>query len=153
MRRPLILGCVLAILGAAPPQAAPLKKGLDAFQGEWRVEWIEVEGTRHDWRKGVLAFRGEQRLSRAQGGKEYEKIGSIEIDPSCDPKVIDFHPAWAKSKDDRTEGIYKIDGEVMFWCVSIAEGERNRPLEFRTKAGSKTMLVKLRRLAKGQNRE
>jgi uncharacterized protein (TIGR03067 family) len=153
MKRLLILGLGLVALAAAPPPAAPVKKGLDAFQGEWEVQWIEVEGTKHDWRKGVLAFRGKQRLSRKHDGKEYEKLGSIEIDPSCDPKVIDFHPAWAKNKDDRTEGIYKIDGDVMFWCVSIAEGEKNRPLEFRTKAGSKTMLVKLRRLAKGQKRE
>jgi uncharacterized protein (TIGR03067 family) len=137
--------------GVNPPSEA-VKKDLDAFQGDWEVEWIEIDGKRTRWRKGVLAFRGTKRLTRKEGSDKYEAGGSFKIDPSCTPKTIDFMNPSAKSKDDRIEGIYQIQGDTMLWCVYTGEGVKNRPLEFRTKPGSKNMLVKLRRIKvkKGQ---
>jgi hypothetical protein len=44
-----------------------VKKDLDALRGEWEVDWIEVAGRRAERRKGVLAFRGKQRLTRKAG--------------------------------------------------------------------------------------
>jgi len=117
-----------------------VKKGLDAFQGEWEVEWIETDGVRHEWRKGVLAFCGKQRLTRKYEEKEYKAGGSFEIDPACDPKVIDLI-----NGDDRKEGVYKIDGDKMYWCVYEGPGKK-RPVEFRAVAGSNTVLIKLTRL-------
>src|SRR5437016_12700428 len=125
----LIVGIILAAPGG-DPQGDRLKKELDAFRGEWEVEWIELAGMKVEWRKGVLAFRGKQRLTRKYDDTKYEEGGSFEIDPGCTPKVIDFINNGA-----RKEGIYRIDGGTMLWCV-YEGGGKHRPTEFRAEAGS-----------------
>jgi uncharacterized protein (TIGR03067 family) len=138
MNQLLILGVLLPVL-AGDPSTDRVKEELKAFQGEWEVEWIETDGVRQEWRKGVLAFRGKQRLTRKYEEQEYKKGGSFEIDPAGDPKVIDLI-----NGDDRKEGIYKIDGDTMYWCVYEGPGKQ-RPLEFRADAGSKNVLIRLTR--------
>ena len=118
----------------------PVKKDLNALRGEWEVDWIEAVGRRVEWRKGVLAFRGKQRLTRKHGDTKYEDGGSLEIDPTCTPKVIDFI-----NKDGRKEGIYKLEGDTMLWCVYEGPG-KNRPLEFRAGPDSRNVLIKLSRI-------
>jgi uncharacterized protein (TIGR03067 family) len=135
----LVVGMIWAALGGHP-RGDLVRKELDAFQGEWKVEWIELGGKRIEWRKSILAFRGKQRLTRQDEEIKYKDGGTLEIDPRCSPKTIDFI-----NGDDRKEGIYKIQGDTMLWCVYEGDG-KNRPLAFRTEPGSRTILIKLSRI-------
>src|SRR6516162_5990320 len=106
-------------------------KDLAAFQGDWRVTWIEQDGEKTELDEdAVYTIKGNKWLKGKQA------ISSIVIDPSCTPKLLDLTRLIDDAKKGvKMEGIYKIDGDTMVWCCYTGEGTKQRPLEFRAPRG------------------
>jgi uncharacterized protein (TIGR03067 family) len=106
-------------------------KDLAAFQGEWRVGWVERDGEKIELGPdAVYTIKGNKWLL---GGRE---ISSIEIDPGTNPRLIDLTRLINDGKKGfKMEGIYKIKGDTMVWCCFTGEGVKQRPREFRAERG------------------
>lgn len=76
----LILGLVLARVGQAA--SVPEKKDLDAFQGQWKVLWVEGEGQKIERRTAIFTLRGKKLLI------DDHEDASLEIDPTCSPATM-----------------------------------------------------------------
>jgi uncharacterized protein (TIGR03067 family) len=63
-----------------------------------------------------------------------------------DPNSIDMISTMPTSQDAEAPGIYRVDKDSWTLCYSYAGGER--PTAFESKPGSKTMLLKMKRLDK-----
>ena len=133
MNAQLLPALALGLLMVAADDAAEKAKAKDlaAFQGEWRVTWIERDGEKIELDDdAVYAIKGNKWL---KGGRE---ISSIEIDPSCTPKLLNLTRLVDDAKKGfKMEGIYKIDGDTMVWCYYTGEGIKNRPQRFRAPKG------------------
>ena len=106
-------------------------KDLAAFQGDWRVTWIETDGEKTELDEdAVYTIKGNKWLKGKQA------ISSIVIDPSCTPKLLDLTRLIDNAKKGvKMEGIYKIEGDTMVWCCYTGEGTKQRPQEFRAERG------------------
>jgi len=128
-----LLVLALGPLTAAADDALEKAKAKDlaAFQGEWRVRWVERDGEKIELdADAVYTIKGNKWL---QGDRE---ISSIEIDPSYNPKLLDLTRLIGDEKKGfKMEGIYKIEGDTMVWCCYTGEGSKQRPQEFRAEPG------------------
>ena len=106
-------------------------KELAAFQGEWRVNWVERDGEKTEQEQdAIYTIKGNKWL---RGETE---ISSIEIDPSPNPRLLDLTRLIDDAKKGlKMEGIYKLEGDTMVWCIYTGEGTKQRPLEFRAPHG------------------
>ena len=141
MRKTLVVLLAL-LLTATASQAAEDKK---AEKDEDKIvgAWVMVSGERGGEKapdKLVKSFR----LTYAAGGKvtvrskqDKEEEGTFKLDASKKPAQIDL-----KVGDKSLEGIYTLEGDNLKLCLAEA-GER--PTEFKSADGSKTMLMILRR--------
>jgi uncharacterized protein (TIGR03067 family) len=76
----------------------------------------------------------------------------FKVDSSKKPKTIDMKvKEGSKVKEgpddhegETARGIYQLEGDELTWCVN-EPGSDNRPKEFATKEGTKTVLFKLKR--------
>jgi len=144
MSAQLLLALALGPLAAAADDASEKVKAkqLAAFQGEWRVDWIERDGEKVEMGEdAVYTIKGNKWL---KGDRE---ISSIEIDPSSMPKLLDLTRLVDDAKKGfKMEGIYKIDGDTMVWCCYTGEGTKERPTEFRSLKGWDGTLYHMTRL-------
>jgi len=151
MRSPLLL--VLIVVAIAQPSDA-VKKDIQVLQGEWKVQWLEQDGKKVEVRERVCVFRGNKCEWQyiGDGAKATEKA-SFEIDPTCTPKIIDYLGPLTAPKGSKREGIYKIDGDTMIWCMNVGEGVKNRPLEFEAKSGSNRVVIWFARIKPVEKRK
>jgi uncharacterized protein (TIGR03067 family) len=128
----------LLVLALSPLMAAAddtvemaKRKDLAAFQGQWLVRSVE--------RDGETIELGEEAIYTIKGNKWLfgdREISSIEIDPSCSPKLLDLTRLIDDARRGFTmEGIYKIERDTMVWCCYTGEGAKQRPQEFRAERG------------------
>jgi uncharacterized protein (TIGR03067 family) len=133
MNAQLLLAAALGLLTAATHDAAEKAKAKDlaAFQGDWRVNWIEQDGKKIELDEdAVYTIKGNKWL---RGDRE---ISSMEIDPSSMPKLLNLTRLVDDAKKGfKMEGIYKIDGDMMEWCCHTGEGVQERPQDFRAPSG------------------
>jgi uncharacterized protein (TIGR03067 family) len=113
------------------------KKDAERIIGTWALVSGEKSGE-----KAPENFVREFRLTFSAQGKMHVKLedkdvdGTYKLDPAKKPKEIDI------SVDDKNFlGIYAFDGKNMKLCVSPDD----RPTEFATQAGVKSMLLILKR--------
>ncbi len=134
---------VSTLVGAEDKDAD--KKDKDKLQGTWNAVSGESGGKEQaEAKEHSLIFKGDE-FSVKRGDKVLVK-GKFKIDSSKKPKTIDMEIAEGSDdvKGKTAEGIYKVEGDGLTWCVD-EPGSGNRPKEFATKEGTKTMLVKLKR--------
>jgi uncharacterized protein (TIGR03067 family) len=148
--RVLTLAVLLAVTaGAVADDSA--KKDLDKLRGAWEVVKGEEEGTpandylvehlKVEIKGNKLTFRGIKPLT-----DKARKL-TIKLDASTAPRCIDLKVDVGSMKGDVIEGIYELKGGRLKLCLSVADGVRNRPLDFKTKAGSRRVMLVLKRQA------
>ena len=121
----------LALSAPVPEDAA-----LEALAGEWVVIESETFGRSGDLHVGdVLKFEDDS-LTHESGAKPLSY--RLRVGTKAEPSQMDWRPAEPDDAKWSHRGIYKIDGDKLTVCVLSrfeSDDEKDRPTEFRTKAG------------------
>jgi uncharacterized protein (TIGR03067 family) len=141
----LVEGCLLS----SPPFATAaddakqhaIKQDRKKYQGTWRVVSLQVDGKpalESDAKKITVVNHVDGTWSIRVDDKEIAK-GTSEIDPTQNPKTIDFTPSEGSERGKLFLGIYEIKGDSRKLCY--APTGRQRPSEFSSQPGSGHVLV------------
>jgi uncharacterized protein (TIGR03067 family) len=142
-----ILPCVLCLALFATLLAADKNPELQPFQGRWDVTELVEDGRviPHEAIREWLPSGGKLEIvdnalmyASPQDGKKHAKI--FTIDPTQIPKGIEL----VTREKKEAVGIYKFDDGQLVVCLSDPE-DGPQPTEFSAKAGSKRMLMVLKR--------
>jgi uncharacterized protein (TIGR03067 family) len=145
MRRVILATVVVGLLLAAGAlRAGDEKKEKERLQGAWRGETAVQDGKDDsaDAKNHVLIFDGDNFRVEEKGRVEIR--GTFKINPSKKPAEIDLMITEGSESGETAQGIYVIEGDMLRWCTSHP-GVGTRPKEFASPAGSKLLLVTLKR--------
>jgi uncharacterized protein (TIGR03067 family) len=122
------------------------KTDKERLQGAWRPTSGERGGAvQEEAKEHLLIFEGST-FTIKRGDQQLMK-GTFTLDPSQTPKTIDMKITEGRRDEDKgkeVHGIYELTKDSLKWCTA-SPGSKDRPMEFATKAGSKEMLVVLKR--------
>jgi len=139
MNTTLILGVVVGV--SAPGLKDPPKKET-TIVGEWSIENATIDGKPEKSHPSIrYEFTKEGQLTIRRDDAPTEAF-SYKIDPTADPPTISL----GEKPNALSRGIFKVDGDKMLWCVSF--DTKKRPNAFEAPAGSRQMLVVLKRVKK-----
>jgi len=149
MRSGLGLLTALAFFGIVPAQEPTpddaAKKALEALQGTWEVEQVELAGKKatDDVKKvaATVVIDGATIAFRSSGTKEVRK-GTLTIDPAKTPPWVDITDENKKNEP----GIYEVKDDTFKLCVGRIGGDR--PKEFASKAMPESHLFTFKRAKK-----
>jgi uncharacterized protein (TIGR03067 family) len=113
------------------------KSDNDKLQGAWQAHSAELAGEKipEEFVKGVKLIIKGDKVSASFMGEA--KDGSYKIDPTQKPKTLDL-----TVDNKKIEAIYELDGDTLKVCAS----EEGRPKEFKSAAGSQSILLILKRV-------
>jgi uncharacterized protein (TIGR03067 family) len=140
MKALVILGLVVLTATSVPAQdeKKPIKKDENRIRGTWMMVSGKKGGENPPEdlvEKFRLTFKKEGKFKVVLPDKEIE--GTYTLDTKKKPKQIDIN------HDDKTmEGIYTFEGDHLKICMGEAG---QRPTEFASAEGTKTMLFVLKR--------
>jgi uncharacterized protein (TIGR03067 family) len=153
MKRPYLITFALGslLLGVGFLTAADdakqdaIKKDRKKYEGTWRVTSLEINGNKsseEDAKKITVVNKADGTwILQVDGGKITE--GTSEIDPTKNPKTIDFMETEGDNKGKIVLGIYELGDDTRKLCY--AGPGRERPSDFSAPAGSGRMLVEFKR--------
>src|SRR6516165_11837054 len=115
------LGCLVAALtiGRARAQDDAAKKEIKKLEGIWATVSIEAAG-----QKVTDEDKIKTRKLTTKGDKYTMKVGdetvqgTVEINPSKNPKTIDIKPDTGSNKGKTLLGIYELDGDNLTICLA-----------------------------------
>jgi uncharacterized protein (TIGR03067 family) len=136
----------ISALDAIGAKADKTSNDMDSLQGTWEVVSAEFEG-----RPDPLPVRKHDRQIFEKDKQTITDgfsslITRFTIDASKRPKTIDFLDFSGPHMVGK--GIYLLDGDSLRLCFSLDEKGNDRPKEFKTTRGEKTVLRILKRLKK-----
>jgi uncharacterized protein (TIGR03067 family) len=134
------------LLAAPVPKDDPTKAtDKDRLQGTWVVVSAENDGKPHNDPVGDrLEFSGETVFARHKEGKPQK--ATFKLDPSKKPKAMDVVH---QGETEPFRLIYLLDGDVLKLCGPNDPGPGGkRPTEFTAKAGSRQVVMVLKRQKK-----
>ena len=126
------------------------KKDIAQLQGEWTM----ISGTADGQPMPEAMLRGARRVCKDDvttvmvGGELFMKARFI-LNPSKNPKTIDYQVIDGPTKGKTQLGIYQIDRDRVKFCFGGVGAER--PQEFSTKPGDGRTSSVWKRTAKGPN--
>jgi uncharacterized protein (TIGR03067 family) len=129
------------MLAIAPPMAKSDSStdDLKRLQGKWKIESITDDG---EVKKPSVDERWTIKGNRILYSDEHDEF---QLDADKKPKCIDVHMVRkALEIDERLQGVYELDGDLLKLCV--AGQDKDRPKDFESKKGSNRRLVILRRV-------
>jgi uncharacterized protein (TIGR03067 family) len=140
------LGCLVATLtmGTAGAQDDAAKKEMKKLEGTWATVSIEAAG-----QKVTDEDKIKTRKLTTKGDKYTMKVGdetvqgTVEINPSKNPKTIDIKPDTGSNKGKTLLGIYELDGDNLKICLALPG--KDRPTVFATAAENAQQLVVYKR--------
>jgi uncharacterized protein (TIGR03067 family) len=144
MKRFLVLVVSVALLAADAKDDA-VKKEVEKFQGSWTGVSLEAGGQKAPdefAKQNKITFTGDKYV-QTMGGQTVE-AGTQKLDPTKKPKTMDISVTEGDMKGSTQLGIYEIEGDTLKICVA-EHGSKDRPTEFATKAGSRNMLIVLKK--------
>jgi uncharacterized protein (TIGR03067 family) len=114
----------------AEPLTKDAKKELEKLQGEWVMKEAGRNGKKFEAndKKLVLEIKGAKWTFTGK-----EKGEFIALDSTTDPKCFDLKSLEEGTKGQVHEGIYKIDGDTLTFCIHEGK-EKQRPTRFETTA-------------------
>jgi uncharacterized protein (TIGR03067 family) len=137
---------VLVLVGAGGAQDTR-KKEMTLLEGEWSMVSGEANGQsmpKETVKSGKRVAKDGQ-TTITIGGQVYFKA-RFSIDPTRNPKAIDYMMTEGPTKGKTHLGIYEIDGDLVKFC--FAAPGNDRPTEFTAKEGSQRTLSVWKRDAK-----
>jgi RNA polymerase sigma-70 factor (ECF subfamily) len=140
-----IAGALVAVpkAFAAADDAARSGAELKKLQGTWLLATFEQAGERKEGKgdEEQIQIEGET-FSILHNGHVEEK-GTIKLDPSRNPREIDFHFQEGKHEGKTDLAIYAWEGANLKLCW-VRDGDKH-PTEFATKPGDGRVLLILKR--------
>jgi uncharacterized protein (TIGR03067 family) len=147
MRRYLFLVLTAGMLIAADSDA--VKKEKAKLKGTWSVVSLEEEGKKQPFPEGVkmsMVFDDDKlAMQFAFGDKKDTKEATYAIDPAKSPGHLDITLSDGPEKGKTVRGIYVIDKDGFKICWA-QKPDNDRPKDFTTKEGSKSVLITLKRV-------
>lgn len=147
-----LAACVF--LAADENEAAKTKADLKQMQGEWRLDSIEADGQNatNDLTADLLrdvVVRIEKDKIALLSGEGKEVVSTVmTLNAEAMPKAADFKPTedvLGVFNGESMWGIYQLAADELKICVSTNTVVKERPVEFKTQAGSSVYLVTLKR--------
>jgi uncharacterized protein (TIGR03067 family) len=148
MKPRILLGVMVVVLLGAEEKKPALKGDLKKLQGTWKATSLTYNGEEVSTEgKGKLrlVFKGDVGTVEAdkEVKKEYAKI-KVKLDESVKPRIIDSTIQAGGQKGTTLEGIYKLEGDKLTFCVKVLGTDR--PAKFESPAGESIALVVFERV-------
>jgi uncharacterized protein (TIGR03067 family) len=142
-----MVAAVVVLFGVSLARGGDAKADLDKIQGTWKVESIKESkgGDPADKmaKDFVVTVKDDVMTITLASTKNKLVSYKLTLDPSKNPKTIDFKHADGEDKGKTERGIYKIEGDSFTFCVN--DFDKDRPAAFATKDGTGISLVTLKR--------
>jgi uncharacterized protein (TIGR03067 family) len=122
-----------------------IKKDRKLYEGTWRVVSVEVDGNplaEGEAKKLTVTNTADGKWTLESDGQTIAQ-GTSTIDPTKQPKTLDFTVTEGPNKDKTSLGIYEITADTRRLCY--APPDKDRPAEFSAKAGTGFVLVQFKR--------
>ena len=137
----------LAVCLACGADSDAVKKDMAALDGGWTMVSGERDGGALDQERVKSAKRvskdGETSVSF---GDQLLMKAKFTVDPSKDPKTIDYDMTEGTNKGKKQLGIYELDGDTFKACFGAPEADR--PTDFTSKPGEQRTLTVWKRQKK-----
>lgn len=143
-----LLALVPVLLLAAEGAHKPTKEELKKLQGKWLLVSGEKEGEKvaqEHVEKSYIVWKGQRATVHTPHQTQEIILAEVVIDPSKNPKLIDWVRSTGPWKGKKMEGIYEFLGKDEF-RVCFAVPGKERPKEFSTKPGSGHILHQWKRV-------
>jgi uncharacterized protein (TIGR03067 family) len=147
MTKYVLTALAAGLLLAADAKKDDAKKDQEALQGIWRPVSAEQGGKEQGDEAKEHALIFDKDTFTVKKGDEVMVKGTFKLDPSKKPKLIDMTVTEGRRDDDKGKelhGIYELDKESLKWCT-CEPGGKERPTEFKTKEGTRELLVTLKK--------
>lgn len=146
MRHPVFLAvCFVAVAPAEEPKRPDaVRAEVKKLEGTW--EGYVVDGRGEKPNQGPVHLRltitpDKMSAVNLDDGNKDMGNGTFQLDPTRTARELDATGIVLPGKQERMyQGIYKLDGDVLKWCVSPRKGAR--PTELRTAKGSYLLVLK-----------
>ena len=132
---------ILALVVAAPGAKEPPKKD-PAYVGEWVTDTVTLGGRRIPGPAMSVRIAADGTMERRGPDGKTEFTGTFTVDLKPDPPHLDITVLDDKKVGRVAKGIFKIDGDTLTHCSSQDD---NRPKALESPAGSRTVLMVLKR--------
>jgi uncharacterized protein (TIGR03067 family) len=126
----LLLGLMTVIIsGARAEENEAVKKDIALLQGEWTMVSGSANGQSmpDEMVKQMKRVCKGDETTTTMGGQTFMKA-KITIDPSKNPKTIDYEMTEGFTKGKKQLGIYEVNGDIFKSCFGKPDGER--PTDF-----------------------
>jgi len=134
----------LAVAVAAPGPKDPPKKDSPAIAGEWAGESAVEKGRPIRLPPGTAwTFTADGKSVLTLGGGAGSTDATYKADTTKAPAELDVSDG---PKGKPLRGIFKVEGDTLTVC--LVEGDADRPTAFESAAGSKAILITLKRVKK-----
>lgn len=137
-----LTSCLLVVAALADDAARPDR---ELIQGSWTIVSIVQDGMQEpdeSVQGGQIEFKEDGYTVRAND--QIVEQGSQSLDPSRQPKTIDFKIIRGPDKGKSQQGIYQLEGDQLRVCFAYP-GERDRPKQFISTLETRSILLVLRR--------
>lgn len=145
----LVFGALLSAIGTAASgddaKEKAIKKDRQQIHGTWRAVALEINGNKakdEDAKKLLVVNGSDGTWTLFSEGKEISK-GTSTIDPTKNPKTIDFKPTEGAGQGNQYLGIYELGNKTRRLC--FAPKEKGRPAEFVSSPDSEIIIVAFER--------
>jgi len=142
----LLLPAIVTIAAADDAKNEAIKKDRKKIEGTWRIVALVVNGNKakqEDARKLIVVNGSDGTWSLRSEDKEISR-GTSTIDPTQNPKTIDFTPTNGEGNGKLHLGIYELGEETRRLC--FAPPGKERPTEFSSATDSGHILVTFERV-------
>jgi uncharacterized protein (TIGR03067 family) len=145
----------VAVATADPPKlSADAQKELKSLEGKWKV----VKGASSKGEEELdpnklevfLVFKGAELTMEAPKTEKTEKLKISALDPTTDPKCIDFLEPLSGGRGERTiEAVFKIDGDTLLLAMHTPrDNNKQRPTGFDKPTDPRTVVWTMQRVKK-----
>jgi uncharacterized protein (TIGR03067 family) len=138
-----LLAVAVALALSSPSPGDDAKDDGKKMQGTWLPKSGELGGKPFpdETLKTIKLVLKEDKYT-ATVGSEPDK-GTFKLDPSAKPKAIDITGTEGPNKGKTIPAIYELTDDTLTVCYNL--GGKDRPTEFKTKAGTQLFLVTYKR--------